>query len=142
MTQIKFTDGTVINAASVELVRGVLKITTTDRTVEELAGLFSDKSNTSRIVLLTESGAETGYREGFTSFAGINYGADGSKTVELYQPADVTEARISKAEGAASTASTAAASANAKASEVAEQNATFSATLDSILTELIPSLLA
>ena len=100
MTKIRLTDGTIVNAESVELVGGVLKITTADRTVEELAGLFSDKENTSRITLLTESGAEAGYKEGFTSFAGINYGADGSKTVELYQPADATEQRISNVEGA------------------------------------------
>lgn len=55
MTKIKLADGTIINASRVELVNGVLKITTADHTVEELAALFSNKSNTSHITLLTES---------------------------------------------------------------------------------------
>lgn len=100
MTKIKLTNGTVINADSIELVNGTLRITTSEHTVEELAALFSDKSNTSRITLMTEGGVETGYKAGFTSFAGINYGADGSKTVELFQPKDVTEARLSNVEAA------------------------------------------
>lgn len=98
MTKIKLTNGTVINADSVELNNGILRITTKEHTVEELATLFSDKSNTSRITLMTEGGVESGYKAGFTSFAGINYGADGSKTVELFQPKDVTEARLSNVE--------------------------------------------
>lgn len=133
MTKIKLVDGTIISASSVELVSGVLKITTTEHTVEELAALFSDKSNTSLITLLTESEKESGYKTGFTSFAGITYDADGNKTVELYQPADVTEARISNAEGAANAAS-------ASAAAVEEQNAVLAATVDSILTDVIPSL--
>ena len=102
MTKIKLTNGTVINADSIELVNGTLRITTSEHTVEELAALFSDKSNTSRITLMTEGGTETGYKAGFTSFAGINYGADGSKTVELFQPKDVTEARLSNVEATTS----------------------------------------
>ena len=102
MTKIKLTNGTVINADSIELVNGTLRITTSEHTVEELAALFSDKSNTSRITLMTEGGVETGYKAGFTSFAGINYGADGSKTVELFQPKDVTEARLSNVEATTS----------------------------------------
>ena len=133
MTKIKLVDGTIINATDVELVNGVLKITTTDGTVEELAALFDDKSNTSLITLMTESGVESGHKKGFTSFAGIMYGADGAKTVELCQPVDATEARISNAEGAANEANTAAA-------EVGEANAVLAATVDSILTEIIPSL--
>lgn len=100
MTKIKLADGTIINATSVELERGVLKITTEERTVEELAALFSDKSNTSLITLLTESEVESGYKTGFTSFSGITYGTDGKKTVEMFQPVDATEERISNAEGA------------------------------------------
>ena len=46
---------------------------------------------------MTEGGVETGYKAGFTSFAGINY-VDGAKTVELFQPKDVTEARLSNVE--------------------------------------------
>ncbi len=133
MTKIKLADGTIINASSVELVNGVLKITTTDYTVEELAALFSNKSNTSLITLLTESEVESGYKTGFTSFAGIMYNADDTKTVELYQPADATEARISNAEGAANAASAAAA-------KVEEQNEVLAATVDSILTDVIPAL--
>lgn len=101
MTKIKLSDGTIINAESVELVNGALKVTTAEKTVEELAEIFSDKTKTSLITLMTESEKETGYKTGFTSFAGINYGADGVKTVELFQPADVTELRISGAEGMA-----------------------------------------
>ena len=97
MTKIKLTNGTVINADSVDLTNGILRITTKELTVEELANLFSDKSNTSLITLMTEGGVETGYKAGFTSFAGINY-VDGTKTVELFQPKDVTEARLANVE--------------------------------------------
>lgn len=103
MTKIKLTNGTVINAESVELNNGILRITTTELTVEELATLFSDKENTSLITLMTESGIESGYKAGFTSFAGINYGADGVKTVELFQPKDVTEARLANVEATTNT---------------------------------------
>lgn len=61
------------------------------------------------------------------------YNADETKTVELYQPADATEARISNAEGAANAA-------NAAAATVEEQNAVLAATVDSILTDIIPAL--
>lgn len=101
MTKIKLTNGTIINADSVELTNGILKITTKELTVEELATLFSDKSNTSLITLMTEGGVESGYKTGFTSFAGINYGTDGSKTIELFQPKDVTESRLSNVEATA-----------------------------------------
>ena len=100
MTQIKLNNNSVINADSVELINGVLKITTAELTVEELATLFSDKNNTSLITLMTESGIETGFKSGFTSLAGINY-SDGLKTVELFQPIDVTEARLSDVEARA-----------------------------------------
>ena len=101
MTKIKLTDETIINASAVEVVNGTLKITTTENTVEGLAEIFSDKSKTNYIILLTESDKECGYKNGFTSFAGINYDADGNKTVELFQPKDVTEARIANAEATA-----------------------------------------
>lgn len=101
MTKIKLTDGTIINASNVEVVNGTLKITTTENTVEGLAEIFSDKSKTNYITLLTDSDKECGYKTGFTSFAGINYDAEGNKTVELFQPKDVTEARIANAEAAA-----------------------------------------
>lgn len=100
MTKIKLTNGIIINADSIDLTNGVLRITTSEFTVEELATLFSDKNNTNHITLMTESGLETGYKTGFTSFAGINYDADGTKTVELFQPKDVTEARLSNVEAA------------------------------------------
>ena len=99
MTKIKLSNGTIVNASEVELVNGVLKISTTDHTVEELAAMFSDKVNTSLITMMTESGVETGYKTGFTSFAGIDYDAEGVKTVALFQPVDVTELRLSGAEG-------------------------------------------
>lgn len=103
MTKIKLTNGTVINAESVDLTNGILRITTKEHTVEELATLFSDKSNTSLITLMTENGTETGYKAGFTSFAGISYDVEGLKTVELFQPKDVTEARLSNVEATTNT---------------------------------------
>lgn len=99
MTKIKLTDGTIINASDVEVVNGTLKITTAEHTVEELAELFRNFENTNYITLMTESEIETGYKTGFTSFAGINYDAEGNKTVELFQPKDVTESRLSYVEG-------------------------------------------
>lgn len=102
MTKIKLTDGTIINASAVEVVNGTLKITTTENTVEKLAEIFSDKNKTNYIILLTESDKECGYKTGFTSFAGINYDTEGNKTVELFQPKDVTESRLSNVEGATS----------------------------------------
>lgn len=105
MTIIKLVDGTLLNCEKVELMNGSLRIVTQEKTVEELAELFKDKNKTSRIVLLTESEIESGFKVGFTSFAGITYAEDGTKTVELFQPADTTEARISSAEGAAQAAS-------------------------------------
>lgn len=104
MTKIKLLDNTVINAESVTLESGVLKIATTEKTVEELAELFENKENTNLLVLMTESGKESGSKKGFTSFAGIEYKADGTKVVELYQPTDASEARISNAEGVANQA--------------------------------------
>lgn len=135
MTKIKLTDGTIINASTVEVVNGTLKITTAEHTVEELDALFSDKSKTNHIVLMTESGKETGYKTGFTSFAGIIYNPDKTKTIELFQPKDVTEARVANAEGTANLA-------NEKAAEVENQNVVLASTVDSILTEIIPSLMA
>ena len=101
MTKIKLVDGTIVDAETVEIVNGVLRIATTERTVEELYNVFSNKENTSRIVLMTAADVECGYKTGFTSFAGIKYDADGLKTVELFQPVDVTEKRISEIEGKA-----------------------------------------
>lgn len=99
MTKVKLVDGTIINAISVSLENGILKIMTTEGTVEELVALFENKENTSLLTFLTESGKESGLKTGFTSFAGIVYMADGTKVVELYQPVNVTEARLSSAEG-------------------------------------------
>ncbi len=126
MTKIKLADGTIINADSVELVNGALKITTVEKTVEELAEIFSDKTKTSLITLMTPSEKETGYKTGFTSFAGINYDAEGVKTVELFQPVDVTEARISNAEGNANLANEGVTQANEDISEL-------EATVDALL---------
>ena len=105
MTKIKLVDGTIIDAVEVVLESGILKISTLEKTVEELAEIFSNKDNTSLIVLMTQSGLESGYKVGFTSFAGIDYDSEGLKTVELFQPVDVTEARLSNAEGTANQAS-------------------------------------
>ena len=103
MTKLKLTNGEIINAESIELTNGILKITTKERTVEELATLFGNKENTSLITLMTVGGTETGFKTGFTSFAGINYSEDGEKTIELFQPKDVTEARLSNVEATANT---------------------------------------
>ena len=115
MTKVKLLNGTIISAQTVELVEGVLKITTTEHTVEELAEMFSDKENTNLITLMTESEIESGFQTGFTSFAGILYGADETKTVQLFQPVDVTESRISNAEGVANAANSMAESAKTTA---------------------------
>ena len=104
MTKVKLVDGAIINAESVELVNGVLKIITTEGTVEELAEAFSNAENTTFITFLTESEIESGYKTGFTVFAGINYTAEGVKTVKLCQPVDLTEARVANAEGTANLA--------------------------------------
>ena len=120
MTKVKLSNGTIVNASDVEVVNGVLKISTTDFTVEELAELFSNKENTSLIVLLTESDVESGYKTGFTSFAGINYNANEVKTVELFQPKDVTESRLAKAEGTANLAKETSDALTAKKTELEE----------------------
>lgn len=110
MTKIKLLDGTIINADGVAVVRGALNIVVSDNiTVEKLAELFSNKENTSLITLMTESGVESGYKVGFTSFAGINYDEAGNKTIELFQPVDELENRVANAEGVANSANTKAA---------------------------------
>ena len=147
MTKIKLTNGTIINASDVVVVNGTLKITTTDSTVEKLAKLFSNKENTSLITLMTETEVECGYKTGFTSFSGITYDANGVKTVELFQPVDVTEKRIADAEGKAAMATNKANEANKKVATLEEKNAVLevqneilASTVDSILTDVIPSL--
>lgn len=105
MEKIKLSDGTLINITDIQVMNGVLKIVTPDHTVEELAEIFSNKSKTNLITILTVSGKESGFKTGFTSFAGIMYEADGLKTVELFQPVDVNEQRISNAEGTSNAAS-------------------------------------
>lgn len=99
MTKVKLVDKTIINATEVKIENGILKISTEENTVEELAEMFANKENTNLITFLTETDIESGFKVGFTSFLGINYDAEGVKTVELTQPVDVTEARISNAEG-------------------------------------------
>ena len=99
MTKVKLVNGAIINALEVKMENGFLKITTEENTVEELADLFSDKEKTNLITLMTEAGTECGFKVGFTSFVGIEYDANGVKTVAMIQPADVTETRISNAEG-------------------------------------------
>lgn len=162
MTKVKLVNETTINADNIDLVSGALQITTSEHSVEELANIFSDKSNTCLLTLLTEADVESGYYEGFTSFAGIIYNAEGSKVIQMFQPKDTSESRISSAEcaaalarndasaalkvsGEASAAAGDALNAANKASNeavaVATQNETLAATVDSILTEVIPSLM-
>lgn len=99
MTKVKLVNGEIINALKVKMENGFLKITTEESTVEELAELFVDKENTNLITLMTETEIESGFKVGFTSFVGIEYDANGFKTIAMMQPADVTEERISNAEG-------------------------------------------
>lgn len=99
MRKIKLLDGTIIEITEKSLINGILKISTKEKTVEELAELFSNKENTNCIAILTRNEKEIGYKIGFTSFAGITYDVEGVKTVELFQPVDVTEARIANLEG-------------------------------------------
>ena len=99
MRKIKLVDGTIIEILEKSLINGILKISTKEKTVEELAELFSNKENTNYIATLSRNDVEIGFNKGFTSFAGITYDTDGIKTVELFQPKDVTEARISNLEG-------------------------------------------
>lgn len=101
MTKVKLVNGAIINALEVKIENGFLKITTEENTVEELAELFADKENTNLITLMTETEIESGFKVGFTSFVGIEYDANGVKTIELMQPIDTTEARISYIEGLA-----------------------------------------
>lgn len=100
MTKIRLANGTILDAKNVELKNGVLSLTvSSEKTVEELAQLFRNKTNTALITLMTESKKETGYKRGFTSFAGINYHDDGTKTIQMFQPKDITEARLADTEG-------------------------------------------
>ena len=99
MSKIRLVDGTEITITNIELVKGNLNISTTELTVEELHSIFWNKENTSVIILLTDNGVETGYKTGFTSFAGITFDTEGVKTVILFQPKDTIEARLSDAEG-------------------------------------------
>lgn len=141
MTKIKLVDGTIFSAEKVEIVNGTLQLTVIDDvSVEDLADAFSDKNNTCHITLLTESGKESGFKTGFTSFAGIMYNADCSKTVQMFQPKDVTERRISDAEGKANQAIADSAENKDKSDILAEQNEVLASTVDAILTEIIPSL--
>lgn len=149
MTKIKLADGTILICDSVELIHGVLKINTKEKSVEELATIFSDKSKTNNIIFLTESDKESGYKTGFTSFAGITYNPDGAKVIELFQPADVTEARISQAEGKANTsvatverAVETADMATLEAKNASTKADTVQANLDSAVTELTMALAA
>lgn len=140
MTKIKLVDGTIINASDVVLVNGALQITTSEMTVEELAVLFRDKDNTNLITLLAENGKETGFKTGFTSFSGITYDENGVKTIELFQPADITEARLSAVEGNTNSVIATARNTSTKISELEEQNLELVSTVDSILTDIIPNL--
>ena len=134
MDKVKLVDGTLLSAESIELINGVLKISTRDNTVDGLVGLFSDPANTHTIVILTNDDVECERKIGFTSFAGIHYSADGLMTVEMFQPTDDMELRVASAEAAASAA-------NSTAEVLVEQTEILAITLDSILTDIIPSLI-
>ena len=141
MAKIKLADNTILTVSKIEMVDGVLNITTNDNTTEELAVIFEDKTKTSLITLLTDSEKETGYKKGFTSFAGIKYNTDRTKTVELFQPKDVTEARVSNAEGTANKAIADIETVNDKTIGLEEQTKLITETMDALLTSVIPSLM-
>lgn len=141
MAKIKLGNDVIINALVAEVTsKGMLVIETTDLTTEELAALFSDKENTSCITVMTEEEVVLETKVGYTSYSGIIYGADGTKTVKLFQPADATEARISNAEGTANAALTSASENKEMTAVLKEQTAVLESTIDSILTDVIPSL--
>lgn len=106
MTKIKLIDGTVIDSISVEVTKGILKITTNDFTPEQLAAFFGNSENTSIIKIMTESEIESGAIAGFTSFVGVIYNEDKTKTVGLVQPVNSTESMISDALFKANSANT------------------------------------
>lgn len=120
MNKIKLSNGTVLSVQKIELLNGILKLTTLEYTVEQLADMFSNKENTKLIAILTEAGTESGYKEGFTSFGGITYSSSGAKTIELFQPVDPTEARLTAAEVNISKAQNLAKNAKDKANSVDE----------------------
>ena len=101
MDKIKLANGTIMSVSNIDSSDRALKISTTEFTVEELAEIFSNKDNTNYIVIMTASEKEVGFKTGFTSFAGIEYDAEGVKTIELFQPIDDMEARVSNVEGMA-----------------------------------------
>lgn len=135
MDKIKLANNLIISIENIELINGTLTISIREGfTVDELITIFSDINNTSVITIITEDEIEVGMKTGFTSFAGINYHADGLKVVELFQPVDDTEARLAQAEATAQLAT-------AMANTVAEQNEMLFIAMDSILTEIIPGLM-
>ena len=133
MDKTKLSNGTVLNISNIEVVYGALKISTPDFTVEELAELFSAKENTALITIMTAAEQATGYKTGFTSFSGIQYDADGTKTIELFQPVDVTEQRLSNAESNIILANEAASNASAKADGTDAKVSSLEETINTLL---------
>lgn len=135
MDKIKLTNDLIISIENIELINGTLTISIREGfSVDELIEIFSNTNNTSVITIMTESEMEVGFKTGFTSFAGINYQADGLKVIELFQPIDETEARLANAEATANLAT-------AMANDLVEQNEMLFIAMDSILTEIIPGLM-
>lgn len=99
MMKILLANEKIINISNAEQENGVLSLTTSENTVEELAELFENNENTNHIVLLTEANVEARFWNGFTSFIGIKYQTDGSKTIELMQPISETEKKVADLEG-------------------------------------------
>ena len=63
MRKIKLVDGTIIEITEKSLINGVLKISTKEKTVEELAELFSNKENTILSDLTTQNYAWQSLRD-------------------------------------------------------------------------------
>ena len=120
MEKIKLSDGTIINISEIDLVNGVLNISTYEHTVEELVEMFSNKEKTNLIIVMSDTGVENGRKLGFTSFGGIHYGANGLKTVELFQPVSDLEHRVAEAEGKITQTNAAVEAVDAELDEMAE----------------------
>jgi len=101
MQKFKIVDGSVYKADSVEIVKGNLEIVFSDNTAEEVQEIFKDqKANLSTIVLLTESGEESGYLYDYVCYSGLFMVGD-SKKITLTKETDKDSIRLTNAEAAA-----------------------------------------
>lgn len=131
MTTIKLTNGTLIPCEIIETKNGVLMIeTNTEQTTEELRVLFAAKENLTVLELQTPSGDKLGERYGYVCYSGILLLENGNKCIELTQEIDVTEQRITRAEGQARRAITDVDAAKQTAEALAVETAAYNIELD------------